>query len=58
MRPLPRLAALLTLAALTGCGTRTPLTLPPQAQPAASGAAAPAPTSAPNTGNKAAEPRQ
>ena len=58
MRPLPLLAALLTLAALVGCGTTTPLTLPPP--PAASGAAAPAaaPTPTPAAASKPAEPRQ
>jgi predicted small lipoprotein YifL len=31
MRPLPLLAALLALAILAGCGTKTPLKLPPPA---------------------------
>lgn len=31
MRPLPLLAALLGLAILAGCGTKTPLKLPPPA---------------------------
>ncbi len=58
MRSLPRLAALLAFAALTACGTKTPLTLPPPPQPAASGTAVPAPIASPAAGNKAAEPRQ
>ena len=53
-RPLPRLAVLLTLAAvaaLTGCGTKTSLKLPPPAPvPAAATATTPAP--------HAAEPRE
>ncbi len=51
MRLLPLLAAILAIA---GCGTKTPLTLPPPAQPAAKGAAAPAP--APAAAGKVAEP--
>jgi predicted small lipoprotein YifL len=41
MRPLPLLAALLAVALLAGCGTKTPLKLPPPApsadKPAESG---------------------
>ncbi|MDP2822137.1 MAG: lipoprotein [Sulfuritalea sp.] len=50
------LAALVGLTALAGCGTKTALTLPPQAQPAPS-AVSPTPTSFDHS-NKAAEPRQ
>lgn len=42
MRPItPLLAALTVLAALAGCGTKTPLTLPPQPQPPAKAAMLP-----------------
>ncbi len=56
MRPLPRLAALLVVAAavvtLAGCGTKTPLRLPPPEKPVASGTAAPAPLPAPAPADK------
>ncbi|TRZ89719.1 MAG: hypothetical protein D4R84_17390 [Rhodocyclaceae bacterium] len=60
MRPIPSfLAALLTLTVLSACGTKTPLSLPPQTPKAATTAAPPAPTSASDNSNKAAaEPRQ
>jgi len=59
MRLIPSfLAALIALSALAACGTKTPLSLPPQAQPAAKTAAPPAPTPAVDNTNKAAEPRQ
>jgi predicted small lipoprotein YifL len=51
MRLLPLLAAILAIA---GCGTKTPLTLPPPAQPAAKGAAVPTPP--PAAAGKVAEP--
>jgi predicted small lipoprotein YifL len=60
MRPLPRFAALLALAAATlaGCGTKTALKLPPPEKPAAAGTAAPAPlpAPAPATSGKSSEP--
>jgi predicted small lipoprotein YifL len=49
---------LVALATLAACGTKTPLSMPPPAQPAAKTAAPPAPTSAVDNTNKAAEPRQ
>ncbi|MDP2135748.1 MAG: lipoprotein [Sulfuritalea sp.] len=53
------IAVLATLASLAGCGTKTPLTLPPPAQPAAKATpVAPAPAPAVDHNNKAAEPRQ
>jgi len=52
------IAALATLASLNACGTKTPLTLPPQSQATAKAAVAPAPTPAVDHSNKAAEPRQ
>jgi len=59
MRPLPSLlAVLLALTALAACGTKTPLSLPPQAPPPAKAAVPPAPTPAVDNTNKAAEPRQ
>ncbi|MCX7145107.1 MAG: lipoprotein [Sulfuritalea sp.] len=60
MRLIPSfLAALVTLTALAACGTKTPLSLPPQPQPAAKAAIPPAPTSAADDSNKAtAERRQ
>jgi predicted small lipoprotein YifL len=55
MRLIPSLfVTLAALAAQTGCGTKTPLTLPPQAQPASASSTPPAP----DNSNKAAEPRQ
>jgi predicted small lipoprotein YifL len=55
MRLIPSfLAALIALTALAACGTKTPLSLPPQ--PAAKAAVPPAPTSAADNSNKAAEP--
>jgi predicted small lipoprotein YifL len=60
MRLIPSiLAALLTLTTLAACGTKTPLSLPPQTPAAAKAAVAPAPTPAVDHNNKAAaEPRQ
>ncbi|MCK9387151.1 MAG: lipoprotein [Sulfuritalea sp.] len=60
MRLIPSfLAALIALSALAACGTKTPLSLPPQAQPATKTAVPPAPTAtAVDNTNKAAEPRQ
>jgi len=59
MRLIPSfLAVLSTLASLAGCGTKTPLTLPPPAQAVAKAAAVPAPAPAVDHNNKAAEPRQ
>jgi len=59
MRLIPSLLAALALVA--GCGTKTPLTLPPQTRPATVVPSAPAPVPAPavDHSNKAAdEPRQ
>ncbi|MDK9715312.1 MAG: lipoprotein [Sulfuritalea sp.] len=69
MRLIPSfLAALVALTALAACGTKTPLSLPPQPQTAAKAAVPPAPshegiplriTPAADNSNKAvAEPRQ
>jgi len=61
MRLIPSFfAVLITLSALAACGTKTPLSLPPLALPAAKTAAPPAPTSAAvdNSNKAAAEPRQ
>ena len=56
MRLIPSFfAALIALTALAACGTKTPLSLPPQPQ----AAVPPAPTPAADNSNKAtAEPRQ
>ncbi|MDK9702982.1 MAG: lipoprotein [Sulfuritalea sp.] len=58
MRLIPSFfVALVTLATLAACGTKTPLSLPPQAQPAAQSAVPPGP--AVDNSNKAAtEPRR
>jgi predicted small lipoprotein YifL len=62
MRPIPSLlAALSCIAALAGCGTKTPLTLPPQPQPPAKAAALPVPSTVESPQALAlvtAEPRQ
>jgi predicted small lipoprotein YifL len=67
MRLIPAFFAALTiLTSIAGCGTKTPLSLPPQAQPAAKAAVPPAadgkaPARAPaplvDDSNKAADPR-
>ena len=54
MKPMRLLSLLAAILAIAGCGTKTPLTLPPPAQPAVNGAAAPAP--APAAAGKVAEP--
>lgn len=52
----PFLAALVALGTLAACGTKTPLTLPPPAQPES---AKPEPAAAADHSNKVgAEPRQ
>jgi len=60
MRLIPSFfAVLIALAALAACGTKTPLKLPPPAQPATKAAEPPAPAPAVDNSNKAAaEPKQ
>jgi predicted small lipoprotein YifL len=55
MKPMRLLSLLAAILAIAGCGTKTPLTLPPPAQPAAKGAAVPTPPPAAAAG-KVAEP--
>ncbi|GEM_PF-1420044 len=58
MPPLPTFpAALIALAALAGCGTKTPLALPPPAQPAIAVPQTPVATTD-STNKAAAEPRR
>jgi predicted small lipoprotein YifL len=55
MRLLPSLSAMLfALAVVSGCGTKTPLSLPPPAQPATGAAVPPASPVAPDPADKAA----
>ncbi|MBI5792363.1 MAG: hypothetical protein HZA63_12905 [Rhodocyclales bacterium] len=62
MRPItPLFAVLALLTTLSACGTKTPLTLPPQPQPPAKAAALPVPSSVESPQALAlatAEPRQ
>jgi predicted small lipoprotein YifL len=53
----PFRVALLALATLAGCGTKTPLSMPPAPPAAAKAAVPPAPTIVPDDSNKAAAPR-
>jgi predicted small lipoprotein YifL len=46
------------LAALAGCGTKTPLSMPPPAPPVTKAVVPATPAPQPDNSNKAADPRQ